>query len=81
MRKKVLFETVLSVIFLVAYFAFFAQLNGIIQDLVNNADAISERLDSVFLFRWIGDACADGSGKLGDGRSRGLQCHGSGQEQ
>ena len=61
MRKKVLFETVLSVIFLVAYFAFFAQLNGIIQDLVNNADAISERLDSVFLFRWIGDACADGS--------------------
>lgn len=61
MRKKVLFETVLSVVFLAAYFIFFAQLNGILENLINNADSIADKMDSVILLRWIGDACADGT--------------------
>lgn len=59
-RRKSLFETVLSVIFLGAYFVFFAKLNGILNDLIRNAADIADSMSSFALLKWIGDASTDG---------------------
>lgn len=60
MRKKTLFETLLSIAFLAAYFVFFAKLNGILTDLIENADSIAESMSSVAILKWIGFACYGG---------------------
>ncbi len=60
-RRKSLFETVLSVIFLGAYFVFFAKLNGILNNLIKNAADIADSMSSFALLKWIGDASTDGA--------------------
>lgn len=60
MRKKTLFETLLSVAFLAAYFIFFANLNDILSNLIENADEVAESMSSVALLEWIGLASCKG---------------------
>ncbi len=59
-RKKSLFETALSIIFLAAYFVFFARLNSILNNLIANAADIAESMSSFALLYWIGNACSNG---------------------
>jgi len=60
-NNKTLFEVIVSVVFLGAYFYFYSKINTYITRIIMNSEAIAEKLGAVApLFR-IGDAAASGS--------------------
>lgn len=65
MGNKSLVTVVLSVIFLVAYMYFAAQMNTLLSQLAMNPDRAAAALGAVALLKWIGDACAVGSASAG----------------
>lgn len=62
MRKKALVETIISFVFLAAYFYVYSQLNAIIADLIANNTQIAVSISSVAPLYWIG---AGAAGKIG----------------
>ena len=64
MRKKVLFETVLSLVFLAAYIYFYSQLNTFLQSILLNSSAFAESIGKIFLVYWMGEGAMGNIGLL-----------------
>lgn len=58
MRKKTLIETLVSFVFLAAYFYVYSQLNAIVSSLIQNNYEIAESLGAVAPLYWIGAGAA-----------------------
>lgn len=58
MRRKTLFETILSLAFLGAYFYFYSKLGDIIENVLLSSMGLAETLGGVAVLRWIGSAAA-----------------------
>lgn len=54
MRKKTLFETVVSLLFLGAYIYFYSQMNVYIQRILANSEAIAAAMEGISPLYWIG---------------------------
>ena len=61
MRRKTLFETVLSLAFLAAYFYFYSRLGTIVENVLMSSMGLADTLGSVTVLRWIGVAAAEGN--------------------
>ena len=61
MRRKTLFETILSLAFLAAYFYFYSQLSSIVENVLMSSMGLADTLGGVTVLRWIGTAAAGGS--------------------
>ena len=61
MRKKALVETLISFVFLAAYFYVYSQLNSIVSSLIQNNYEIAESLGAVAPLYWIGAGAAGGA--------------------
>lgn len=64
MRKKVLFETVLSFVFLALYLYFYSQLNTFLQSILINSSSFADSLGKVFLVYWMGEAALGNIGLM-----------------
>lgn len=58
MRRKTLFETVLSLAFLGAYFYFYSKLGTIVKNILLSSMGLADTLGGVAVLRWIGSAAA-----------------------
>ena len=61
MRRKTLFETVLSLAFLAAYFYFYSRLGTIVENVLMSSMGLADTLGNVTVLRWIGVAAAEGN--------------------
>ena len=59
-RKKALFSTAFSLLFLAVYFYFYSQVNVFIQQLAQSGDAAAARISAVRPLYWLGRAIAEG---------------------
>ena len=59
MRRKTLFETILSLAFLGAYFYFYSRLGTIVENVLMSSMGLADTLGSVTVLRWIGVAAAE----------------------
>lgn len=58
MRRKTLFETVLSLAFLGAYFYFYSKLGTIVENVLLSSMGLADTLGGIAVLRWIGSAAA-----------------------
>lgn len=63
--NKSLITVALSLVFLLAYMYFAANMNTLLSELAMNPDGAANALGAVALLKWIGDACAAGSSGAG----------------
>ena len=61
MRRKTLFETILSLAFLAAYLYFYSQLSSIVQNVLMSSMGLADTLSGITVLRWIGTAAAGDS--------------------
>lgn len=60
-RKKSLFSTVFSLLFLAVYFYFYSQINVLIQELAQNGGYLATKLSAARPLLWLGRAIAEGN--------------------
>ena len=61
MRRKTLFETILSLAFLAAYLYFYSQLSSIVEKVLMSSMGLADTLGGITVLRWIGTAAAGDS--------------------
>ncbi len=60
MRRKTLFETVVSLAFLAAYFYFYSKINVIIENVLMSSIGLADAIGGVAALKWLGLAAAEG---------------------